>query len=354
MGNQVVDSAGGMKVRKAEQVVMARESGEIDLIDRKLFNYLLKRGYRTLQERTIHEVPVRDVLEYLRFTSTTPLNESLSRLGKANIEIDYRDADGSDHTSVLHYLSFDLSKTENGILQFAFDPILLKFLYQPKIYATLDLNTYRKFKSNYAAKLYEVMSMIARRRDNVWSPTVQDMCDRLGVPVTMRDRFDNLRARVIEKAVDEVNDLAEFDLTVDYIRGGRGGKVIRVSFQTQNKSHIRLLQSRDINDPRGRQRGAPRDPKTVDIMDGRTDEERNGPVLNASTLGHAKSIVGKEDVSAYEEAWWKEMNGRSVKDPDISFIRWLEAQVAKEADSSVAEVEDDTLASLIEKWESGR
>jgi hypothetical protein len=48
------------------------------------------------------------------------------------------------------------------------------------------------------------------------------------------------------------------------------------------------------------------------------------------------------------------MNGRSVKDPDISFIRWLEAQVAKEADSSVAEVEDDTLASLIEKWESGR
>ena len=52
----------------------------------------------------------------------------------------------------------------------------------------------------------------------------------MGVLPDQYTRFDNLKVNVIEKAVQEVNAIAEFWIEVDYVRGGRGNKVVELRF----------------------------------------------------------------------------------------------------------------------------
>src|SRR3546814_19108549 len=114
--NILVEGRGLLK--KSAHVVMAKETTEIHLTDRKLFNYLLQRSYHALKEVPVHRIHVKEALEFLGHTSTARLHESLDRLGTVNIEIEYVDDGGIRHSSRMHFLSYDLSRAEDGVLKF--------------------------------------------------------------------------------------------------------------------------------------------------------------------------------------------------------------------------------------------
>lgn len=335
-------------VRKSAHVVMAKERGEVDLIDRKIFNYLLHRSYRSLKERAIHKIPVSEALEFLGHTSTTRLRESLERLGTVNVEIEYLDDAGIQHSARAHFLSYDLSRAEDGVLHFAFDPILLQFLWEPKVFATLNLNRVRNFRSMYASKLYEAMSLYHKRFVPSWQITVEQLRQFFGVEDS-HQRFDNFRRHVIDVAVAEVNEAAEFEVSVEYVRGGRGGRVVAVQFTASAPSHARLMDSRAMLDPLGRGRGVARDAHTVDLLDGRTDVERGGViVVSAIALEKAREMAGGS-VEIYEEEWRRDMVGRRIKNPDLSFLRWLDARLERERDAMLVDLDDDTFGNLLEE-----
>src|SRR3546814_7974725 len=108
----------------------------------------------------------------------------------------------------MHFLSYDLWRAEDGVLRFAFDPLLLQFLWEPKVFASLNLSRVRSFRSLYASKLYEAMSLYHKRFSPVWSVSMDDLRQFFGVAGS-HERFDNFRKKVIERAITEVNEVAE-------------------------------------------------------------------------------------------------------------------------------------------------
>lgn len=337
--------------KKPSSVIMARNSDGLELRDLKLFHYLLQRAYRNLLDQSVHRIPVRDAMEYLRLTSSSRLHESLDNLGKVNIEIDYVDQAGDPHTVVAHYLSFDVSKAEDGVLHYAFDPILLDFLKEPRVYALLNIVPLQKFKTLHASRLYEVMQLNRNLIHPTWKVTVDEAREFFGVQ-TGYERWDNLRRRVIEKAVQELNDVADFDVEVEYIRGGKGGRVQEIHFTPVIKGHERLMDTREVLDPVGRVRGQVRDPHTVDFLDGQTDSERGSSfVLRQETLEEASKIAGVPDVSSYEFEWREDMYGRIVRDHDASFLSWLKIRIEREKDEALIQIDDDTFGSILEQMD---
>lgn len=336
-------------LKKSQSVVMAREhGGEIDLVDRKLFNYLLQRAYPSLMERQVHRIPVQDALEFLCHTSTSRLHESLDRLGTVSIEIEYEDDAGIRHSARAHFLSYDLSRAADGVLQFAFDPLLLQFLWEPKVYASLSLHRVRSFRGAHASRLYEVMALYHRRFSPHWRISVDDLRAFFRVEDS-HARWDNFRRKVIERAVDEVNRIADFEVSVEYVRGGRGGRIVEVVFTAAAKSHARLMEARAMIDPVGRVGRDVRDCHTVDLLDGRTDAERGGPaVVSVLALEQAREMAGGT-VAHYEQEWREEMRGRVVRDPDLSFLRWLDMRLQREQDALLADLNEDTFGNLLEE-----
>lgn len=332
---------------------MSRDQGELELIDSKVLNFLMHRTIPFLQSRSVHRLPVKDMLLYLGHTSTQRLQESLSRLGKANVEIDYRDEAGDEHHAVIHYLSFDISRTENGYIVFAFDPLLIQMLSDPDIYGTLNINAFQKFRSPHSMKLYEVLSLYVKRRIPVWDVSIDELRRILGVDGSYAKRQDNFRTRVIEASVAEVNEVADFNVKVEYIRGGRGGRILRCKFETSFKTSAELLASpKTVSDPIGRGRGF-RDRYTVDLIDGQTDDERGDTAaLRSETLVAARQIMREEDdLQGLEDAWRRDMKERRVIDPDQSFLQWLSLRNERSGSPELEEIDEDTIAALLEKFQ---
>lgn len=347
----LVPAPGAPTLKKAAQVVLSRERGDLQLVDRKLFSFLLLRSYRDLKEKQVHKVPIQDALAYLKHTSTVPLHESLERLGTVTVEIDYVDQADVSHSVRAHFLSYDMSRTESGAIHFAFDPILLQHLFEPRVFATIDMNFLRSFRSNYAAKLYEIMEMYKKRFNPLWSVSVDTLREILGIRPGQHPRFDNLRTKVIERAVAEINEIAEFDVSVEYVRGGRGGKVVEVRFRTAPKAHPDVVAPPSLADPLGRGRRVARDENTVDLLDGQTDAERGGPAsLQVTTRQKAAEMAGADgDVDTYEQEWREEMRGRRVRDPDNSFLTWLGLRLERERDALLLDLDPDAFGTLLER-----
>jgi hypothetical protein len=343
---------------KASQIILAREQGELDAVDRKIFNFLLNRVRSEVRpgESVIHRVPVADVLEFIGHSSTDRLRESLARLGSVDILIDYVDEDKVENSAKAHYLSYNMAMAVDGWIHFAFDPILVEFIDNPKVFATLSLDLTRRFRSAYAAKLYEVMSLYVHRSHQVWMPTVDEFREIMKVDDSY-GRFDNLRKRVIEAAVDEVNEISPFLTEVEYVRTGKGGKVSALRFSVSPKGPKTLLELRSVADPlgRGRRNGGSRDPNTPDLLDGKTDAERGHCVVSDDAIRRAIQMIPADtSVDVYLEQWREGMRGRLVRDADRSFLGWLDMRVSKEQNEAMGLVDDDTIETLLEKWECAR
>ena len=351
---RAITSGDRQTFRKAREVIMSRDRGVLELLDFKVLNFLMHRTIPFLQSRSVHRLPVKDMLLYLGHTSTQRLQESLSRLGKANVEIDYRDEAGDEHHAVIHYLSFDISRTENGYIVFAFDPLLMQMLSDPDIYGTLNINTFQKFRSPHSMKLYEVLSLYVKRRIPVWDVSIDELRDILGVDGSYAKRLDNFRTRVIEASVAEINEVADFSVRVDYVRGGRGGRILRCKFETSLKTSVDMLATPKTGvEPASRHNRGFRDRFTVDLIDGRTDDERGDTaVLRPETLAAARQIMREEDdLQGLEEAWRLDMKERRVIDPDQSFLQWLNLRNERSESPELEEIDEDTIAALLENFQ---
>jgi hypothetical protein len=334
-------------VRKASSVVMARYSGiDIHATDITLFNYLLQRAYDEIEPGAVHRIPVRDVLAYCRFDRVGRLQENLERLGRAIVEIDYEEADGEGRTLFAHWLSYDISRTERGLLHFAFDPILAHFLREPKVYAAINPGRTRDLGGVANIRLYEAMKLQYNKKHAVQSFTVDELRDFLRVG-DAHSRADNFR-KFVDKTVSQVNAVSEFDIEVEYTRGGQGGALVGVTFRAVSKTHSKLIEARSVKSV-GKRLRAPADTETVDLLDGKNFRERGGPAdLSQVAIDKARERMGEDDDVSHLVAEWREsMRGYSMADPDGHFEAWLDMRLKREEDPLLRDIDSDVFGAIL-------
>ena len=329
------------KVKKAREIVMARsEGGEFTALDKKLFNVLLGHAYRAVGART-HRVSITEIGGYLMQGRSDKIKESLERLWSKKIAIDYINDDGKPHSIRCHYLSFDLCQVEDGMLEYAFDPILMGFVHDPKIYSLIQLDTVRKFKTPYGLKLYEQMRMFQQRHNPRFALTLSEAHAFFEVSGVYLERFDRFRERVVDAAVAEVNDLAELDVRVQYQTSGRGKKVVGLAFTATPKNAERMMEVGDGQ--RGRRR---RDGQTLDMFQGVSDNERFAtPDLRADTMEEARRIAGNDgDVGQMFQTWCEEYGRKGFSaNPDAAFLSGVQFKVASSRDAEIEELDVDAI-----------
>jgi hypothetical protein len=272
----------------------------------------------------------------------------LRRLGEVKIEIDYEEMTGEKRHASMHFLSYDTCRAVSGILTFGFDPVLLPFLYEPKIYAQLSLKDVRNFKTLAGERLYEKMMMHFRRTyDRTWSPKLEELYEFCGVPVGTR--LDNFKERVIEPAVNEVNENAPFGVKVAF-DGGRGRRTNFVTFTIVQKSHQDMMSPARMISSRNSK--LPQDSRDVDLFDGKTAADRGGSVIVIGKLAYEeaeKLVEGTTlDVDDIERRWRDLVDGRRIKDPDQQFLNWVALQAEKvRGDAELSRVNDDIIDDLL-------
>jgi Initiator Replication protein len=127
-------------------------------------------------------------------------------------------------------------------------------------YAALNRGTLLAFGSRYAVTLYERGCLLAGRRDPRWRGTVDELREVMGVPAMVYRDWGNIRQKVVEPAIAEVNQIADFVASYRVENGPRN-KVMAVELWFRPKDSAgRNAAAAELNRSRaGRKVGSPHD-----------------------------------------------------------------------------------------------
>ena len=220
-------------------------TNSLTLLQRKAFNVLLLNAYdKLLAPSVIHEVDLDLFCSVLGYNSTNYpyLKESLQKLQTTTIEGDlFSDSGELECWGSLVLLSDIRINYKNRTLFYEFPSRLAQQLYNPDVYASINLSIQGAFNSKYALALYENCSRY-RGIGATGEIELATLKKLLGVMGKSYDDYKIFRRAIINPAIKEVNKISDINITnVVTVKEGRSIK--RLKFIFESKAQRNLLNS---------------------------------------------------------------------------------------------------------------
>lgn len=127
-----------------------------------------------------------------------------------------------------------------GVLTYSFDKRLIEVLRDSTIWGKIAIPILMAFTSKYAVSLYENLAQLVHLTHKTNEDyTLDAFRDLLGVPPGRYRTFGELNKHVVKPAVDEVNALAPFVITLVPIKQGKKVTAIKVGWTVKDNSAMR-------------------------------------------------------------------------------------------------------------------
>lgn len=137
-----------------------------------------------------------------------------------------------------------------GTLTYSFDKRLVEILKDSSIWGKINLPVLMAFTSKYAVSLYENATQWSGLSKIFYHDiSLNDFRDLLGVEAQKYPAFGALNKHVIKPAVQEINALAPFNLSILPIKSGKKVTTIRVGWWAKSKDELEAAW-REINRPK--------------------------------------------------------------------------------------------------------
>lgn len=226
-----------------KNVAAIHTSGELSLLERKLSNVLLLNAYEYLVTKRTHKIPVSILCAMMGYDSNdiASLKVALKTIASTTIEFNMME-DGKEVWQVMSMISF--GEIRNGICTYRYDEYLAERLYDPEIYATINMAVQRQFDSGYALTLYENCLRYRKVGSTGWW-NIEKFRRIMGASASMYDEFKYLKRDVITKPMEQVNRVADIHLEADYERQAR--KITKVRFRITETPQQSLLKSQALD-----------------------------------------------------------------------------------------------------------
>lgn len=220
---------------KPKELIEVRNAGKFTLEDRRVYNALVEKAWGPKLGDAKHkfEVPTGELRPLVG--DNQRLKDTLRTLMTTLIEVD--DGDNWKATQLLG--TAELTTNNNsGVVRFTFPPMVVDLLKDSTIFAKLDLEVMRSFRSKYAFSLYEAIARRANMRRFTENLTMEDLRNILGVEAGKLDVYKNLNKYAIQPAIVEVN--AQSPYTVSIVPVKKGRKVVSFIMGWETKSEEQL------------------------------------------------------------------------------------------------------------------
>jgi len=216
-----------LTVKKPNQTISIT-NGKITATQRKAFNVLLFHTAQQLNQgatKNKFSIPIHKIkkLAGIKTTDDRHFKDQLTGLMRIYVENIKENNDWE-----MFVLVSDIKKV-GDVMVYSLSQTMLEALIDHNYYTTLNLLTIKTLTSKYAIILYE----LAIRYSKVEIPkfTIDEFKNLMGA-IQYRDFFD-LKKRVIEPAVAEIN--TRTDIVLFYQPIGDGRKIIEIKFTVQMK-----------------------------------------------------------------------------------------------------------------------
>ena len=214
-----------MNLAKINEVVKASPAiqiqSKISLLQRRAWNVLLANAYNELPNQEIHRVSLVELAAKLGFDSKNEdyLKEVLRELRFCEVEWNLLNKDNKKEWGVAGLLAE--VRIADGICFYQFPHTLRLKLYNPRVYAKLNLRLQNQFTSKYALVLWEVcFDYFDTDRDQGETPfiSLETFRELLGIESHEYPAFSIFNRAVVKPAIKEINDLTDYLVEVEQKR----------------------------------------------------------------------------------------------------------------------------------------
>ena len=192
-------------------------SNKISTVQRKCYNYMLKIAKNAFEkDKNIRSFTVT-ADELLMFFGLGKKNHDylrveLRKLRKIEIEYNILNKDKRNEWGEFNLISG--YSYQRGLIEFSFPHQIEKMLLNPKIFGKINLVVIKSLRSRYSIALYE----LAEDYINIQIPkmTMGKFRDLMGLDEHQYYKFSMLRKRVIDVAVNEINNSENISFQISY------------------------------------------------------------------------------------------------------------------------------------------
>ncbi len=218
---QPLDPTNMGRIIKPRELVDIIELTPLNRSETILYNQFLAHAWNDIKTRPVHKV----LKASLRGTheSNDRLHDAFDRLMSAWAKLRARDPQtGEMATFLVHLLGTNKEEDkDDGYFYYTFPADLLAVISQSKAWATIKSHIMYALRSKYSIRLYEMIERRIGMMKQYEEFTVEEFRALLGVPEGKLDRYADFNKHCLKPALEEVNHLTDFEVTVMAIKKGR-------------------------------------------------------------------------------------------------------------------------------------
>lgn len=219
-GNRFYPKAG-------EIIEMKFVTGSMTLASRKVMLLLLQKAGGDAGEDKIHSITKKELRG--SHESNDRIDDILDNL--MSVKVKLRTTSSRNRAAIItspliEWNIEEVSEDGMSVVEYRFSEVARRVMAGSDYYAKIRVAVAMAFQSKYAITLYELGTLYLNRREPTWKGSIEDFRSLIGVPGDIYANFAQLRREVLTKAKLEIDQLADFIMDWQEIRGdGRGRPV---------------------------------------------------------------------------------------------------------------------------------
>lgn len=252
-----MSKSGGQKVQQKQQTLRKHSalvgmSNTVTLTQRKAFNgmvYLAAAKMKEDPDAEIFTVPYRDftALTGIETKDTQRLKHDIKEMVNTSVSFDILGRDNERKWKIMALIAEAELDLQRKTISFAFSPTIREQIVRPRLYARINMSAVRAITTRHALAIYELVKDYYGIGRTKRLP-LTDFKQLMGLGSDEYSNFANLRKRVIDPAIEEINKRPEVEVKVDYELFSEGKKVVAIQFLVSEKSIEKVLMLSQINE----------------------------------------------------------------------------------------------------------
>lgn len=202
-------------------------SNEITLVERKIYNVLLKNAYHSLLSKKEQSIRLLDIAQQIGWEEGSSVSQyfrdSIIKLVETSIQWNVLSKDKKNEWGISTLLASAVIK--DGVVYYTYSERLKKLFFTPNIYTTLDLELQKLLKSKHSLALWEFCCEQLDTKRSAYVETdffdINMLKKIFGINEAVYADFKEFNKYVLKPSIAEINSVTDIHITLDLKKSGR-------------------------------------------------------------------------------------------------------------------------------------